>query len=278
MPLFHIQFNWQQSNTRTGGWREGFWNDASSIDVAKTRAMELVRAFNNFKGEPVFCPSYRVSVYPSTRIVAAPKTGFTAKDVTASNEADYTSTKVQFQLTGTTGQKTTQWIGGVQDADTRGGGFWRPRAATTQAFNAIKAILLNVQNGWSINVLNVAFPKLVIVAINGATGQVTTSVNHGYNNDDYVRVQRVNGIDHINGIWQIAVVDGKNFTLIGWPTTTQVMTRSNARVQKQNHVPVVVNGVDIVQVTSHRVGRPTDLLGGRRKRPSKSLVGPLAVK
>lgn len=278
MPSYHISIDWQQSNTRTGGWREGFWLSATSLDVAKTRVLALLDPLNNFKGNPTFSRAYTVSEYPYKRVAESPLTGFSAGVATDATEADYPTVRVQLRLTGTTGQKTTQWIGGIRDRDTKGGGFWRPAATTTRFFNATKTILTNVSNGWSINPLNVAFPKLVVVAFNAMTATVTTGVNHGYANNDYVRIQRLNGVPGINGIWQIRDATATTFALVGWPSSDALMTRSNARVQKQDRVLVPIRDVEIVQVTSHKVGRPTGLLGGRRKRPSKSLVGPLVAK
>jgi hypothetical protein len=247
------------------------------MDTAQASTRRLINAYlNGFAGQQIRVPRFRISQYGAFRVAqlfsngTGPATGPTA------NDADYPTTKLQVQLTGLAPQRTFQWFGGIADTSTTGGGFWTPTPDVATAFNSLVALLTTGSEGWGIYVLNPASPRLVVTNVDGTTGIVTTATNHGFATNDYVRIQRVNGIPGINGVWQItALTSPTQFQLIGWVSTTSVMTKSNGRVQAQGRVIQQITGVTPVQVTSHRVGRPTSQLGGRRKRPSKALAGPL---
>lgn len=279
MPVFRVSLFSANTNTRTGGWTENWWNNADSHATAKTRGTALALVINNFRGYGPIINKIRVSQYGLRRsgrsyplnIPNTPPSGTTLY-------ADYPTTKVQLELTGTgtVPVRTNQWLGGIVDGSVVNGGFWVPTPAALAALNTLISVLTTGTNGWSVNVLDPANTPKTVTAVVGTTGVVTTGVVHGFNNNDFVRLMRIQGISGINGIWQVTDVDATTFRLIGWQSTTETMTRSNAVAVKQLHIPLGVVEARIVQATSHRVGKPTGLLGGRRKRPSSSLVGPLA--
>lgn len=278
MPVFRVSLFSANTNTRVGGWTENWWNNADSHNTAKTRGTALALLLNNFRGYGPVINKIRVSQYGLRRsgrsyplnIPNTPPPG-------TEQYADYPTTKVQLELTGTSVSpvRTTQWLGGIVDGAIVNGGFWVPTPNANTTFQSVRAALISGANGWSINVLDPANTPKTVTSVAGTTGLVTTGVNHGFANNDFVRLMRIQGIPEINGIWQISDVDATTFRLIGWQTTTAVMTRSNAVAVKQAHVPLGIIDAQIVQATSHRVGKPSGLLGGRRRRPGISLVGPL---
>lgn len=277
MPLFRVNLFSTNTNTRTGGWTENFWINTSSSAVALTRATDLAMALTAFRGYvPVFT-KVRISQYGVRRSGRSyPLNIPNSLPANSTQYADYPTTKVQIEMTGADPMRTTQWLGGIQDSAITGGGFWTPNGAISGRLLAVTNLLTNGANGWSINVLNPLNTPKVITAFAATTGVVTTGDNHGFANNDFVRVMRINGITGVNGIWQITDATALTFRLIGWQSTTETMTRSNAVAVKQLHVPQQITAVRVVQATSHRVGKPAGLLGGRRRRPGSSLVGPLA--
>jgi hypothetical protein len=279
MAVFRVSIRFEQTNTRSGGWSQNHWINTSSIATASDATRALIFAYTNgFVGQQIKVPRYRISPYGVFRqaqlfpYLGGPATG------AASLDADYPTTKLQVKFTGQAPTKTYQWFGGIQDGSTTGGGFWTPTDGVQRAFMALQTTLTSGIFGWSILVNDPSLQRLVVVNVDATTGTVTTATNHGFSTNDYVRIQRVNGIAGLNGVWQVNVgTVPTQFTLIGWKMSTDVMTKSNGRVQKQSRVPQQITAVDPVQITSHRVGRPQDQLGGKRKKRSKWLAGPLVV-
>jgi hypothetical protein len=180
MAVIRVSLRWQQTNTRTGGWSENFWINQSSIAAATVPVNLLIRALSSFKGNQTFCPRYRLSVYGSSRLA---QTFFTGRNSNVSGgatfDSDYPTTRIQVKLTGSAPQSSTQWIGGILDRDTAGGGFWTPQGSSSSAWTTIRNILANGANGWGIYVLNPATLPVVVSAFADATGIVSTAVAHG---------------------------------------------------------------------------------------------------
>jgi hypothetical protein len=280
MATIRVSLRWQQTNTRTGGWSENFWLSSSSIQSAYPLVFPLIQALSTFKGNQTFCPRFRLSQYGTSRLAQTFNTN-RSNNVQggATLDSDYPTTRIQVKMIGAAPQSTTQWIGGILDRDTAGGGFWTPVGSSSASWLAVKNILTSGANGWSVYVLSPAVLPVVVAAFADATGILTTAAAHGLVTNDIVRVSRIHGIEGINGVWRVQLVDTTNVKLLGWVATGGTMTRSPAAtVRKQERVLQQITDASIIQLTSHRVGRPTGLLGGRRKRPGISLVGPLAAK
>lgn len=263
--MFHVSFFFQQSVAKTGGWSENFWNNSDSMAQTKVKAEQLLEKLVEAKGNPVFCPRFRISQVGKFRGAEVFNTNQVPSDsLTDTTEADYPTTKVQVKLKSAS-TFTNQWFGGLRDRDIGSGGFWTPKGTSVNIYNAVTTILTSPGNAWNIYVLDPANLPFVIVDVNATTGIVTTD---GANilNLDKVRVKGVKGIPGINGIWRVTKVADQTYKLQGWQAITATFEKSNASIRKQTYVGQPIASVQYVQSTSHKVGKPTGLLGGRRRK------------
>lgn len=266
---FRVSFFWKQQVALEGGWSENFWNNGSDYGAVLTRALDLRTAMIAVKGNSPFCPRFRISdpaIFRSgknTRIAGAAP----GPNLAADFSADYPTTKWLLKLTGSTAT-VNQWFGGIRDESVNQGGFLnRANPSVSQQFPAFAALLTNPALGWSVRVLNPAVLPIPILGINPTTGLVTVSA-HNYLNDQVVRISRVRGLTEANGLWRVIIPPSSTttFTLAGWVPSEQVYTKSpaaNVRLQTYIFQPISLAQID--RATSHKVGRPTELLGGRRK-------------
>lgn len=263
--MYHVSFFWQQSVSRTGGWSENFWNNLDSKAAVQAQAELLRAAMFQLKGNPAFCPRYRITTVgkfrDTTTILTQQVAGSTVTDAEA---ADYPTTKIQVKLKSAS-TFTNQWFGGLRDADVRGGGFWQPTGAATGRINAIFALLTSPARGWNVYVLDPANLAFNIESFDAATGIVVT-VGANILNQDKVRIKGVKGIAKANGIWRVTKTADQTYRLQGWVGTAEVFLKSNASMRKQSYIGQPVATCEVVQSTSHKVGKPGGLLGGRRKK------------
>jgi hypothetical protein len=85
----------------------------------------------------------------------------------------------------------------------------------------------------------------------------------------------------INAVWRATVLTADTVQLNHWiaPTNPNVVAfGKNPTIRKQVYTYVSITGARIVRATSHYTGKPTELLGGRRRTRRTSLAGqPVAV-
>lgn len=264
--MFHVSLSWQQQVDRVGGWTENFWNNLDSQAAVYTKTIGLIHSLFNLKGNPAFCPRFRISEVGKFRSAKPYKTQqLPGNSVGPDTASDYPTTKLQVKFTGSTIQATTQWLGGLRDRDFSGGGFWLPQGASVNFWNSLVTTLTTIGNGWNIYVLDPSVVPFNITAIDPATGIVTT-VGANILDQAKVRVKGVRGLTTANGIWRVTKVADQQYRLQGWVSTTQPMTKSNASIRAQIYAGQPISKVEAIQSTSHKVGKPTGLLGGRRKR------------
>jgi hypothetical protein len=107
---------------------------------------------------------------------------------------------------------------------------------------------------------------------------VITITAHGFTDLDLVRISRVRGDPRSNRVWRINRIDTDTFSLIGWvelAVAFPYLGGGTAVAQVYSFRPIVQ--AEVVRATSHRTGRPSGLLGGRRRRRPTLLVGTAAV-
>lgn len=259
-----MSYFFQQSLNKTGGWSENFWNSASTItDSSLALCNNLLTALTNLKGNPVFCPYYRIGILGKFRQAV---TIYTQQIPAAATNtpADYPTTKLQVGVFN--GQQfTTQWLGGLYDSVINSGGFYRPTANFTRYFEALKTILITGTNGWQIYGLQRAIEPALILTLNTATGVITTGPIT-IADAALVRIKNVQTPKRANGIWRVQKTSDTQYTLYGWTAGTEVFRGLNAKIQIQGYAGLAITDFKAIQSTSHKVGKPGHLLGGRRKK------------
>jgi hypothetical protein len=264
MP-FRVAFFWKQQSTLEGGWTENYWNTGASFTDVGVRAEALRVAWTTYKGNPTYCPQLRISDTNTFRNTELVFTGGNPQTISPATDADYPTTKGLMVLRSAQGLKTRQWAGGLRDRDVLGSGKWNPASSSVAVINVVWGLLTSPANGWAIRVLDPTVLPVVILSINAATGVVTTAANTIPDNAR-VRIKGVKGLTTANGIWRVTKLSDTTFQLQGWVPSTAVMTKGNGTIRNQVYVFQSIAAVDIVRTTSHRVGKPAGLLGGRRRR------------
>jgi len=270
MPIltnaFRVSFAFEQLSTKKPGWTENFHNSTTDVTIASARGETLRTLLVASKGTQTWCPKYRVSSLVNFRQVEPWYYRASGPTNSAANpdDSDYPTSKIQLKLTGG-GRTTTQWMGGILDSQINRGGFYSPSGANVSAMNALFAHLRDGANGWCLYGLTNQ-PRVPITAFAPATGVVTTAVAHALVNGDSVRISRAKGNTAINAVWSITLIDTTHFSLNFWEPSTTALTKSKAQVQKQDYGLTQITAAKAGQASSHAVGRPTGLAGGKRKK------------
>jgi hypothetical protein len=269
MP-FRIKFNWQQQSAKLGGWSTNFWINSDDLTFVKTKSLALLAKLNVITGAQVICPSYTISDISTFRNVENVETsGGSPGTPTPSTDADYPSTALAIKLTAAGNYNTVQWIRGIPDINISNSGRYTPVGAYAGKISSFFDELTASGNLWSVRNLNRATPKKVITALVLATGVVTCPA-HGYGPTGTTLKVRVQGFkipESANQIWRITVIDANSFQLNFWqvPTDTVVVGK-NPTAREQVYILNQISTGRVVRASSHYTGRPTGLLGGRRRR------------
>jgi hypothetical protein len=268
---FRVSFFWKQQAELEGGWSENYWADGVTSTQLVTYATTLRNLFNQVKGFGVWCPKFRISnpdVFRSgfnTRFPgAAPATG------AADRSADYFTTKWQIKQRCSAGT-VTQWFGGCEDISIVRASLDRASTAISRNWADVVAELQGAGRPWRLRMLDPTVLPIPVLTINPETGLVTVGA-HNFLTNDRVRISRINGLTDANGIWRVinATSSTTSFSLAGWIPSTQVYSKSpSAQVRLQKYAYQSITNISLERATSHKVGKPTDLLGGRRKKRKK---------
>lgn len=261
----------QDAPPRAGGWSENFWNTASDLTAIEARANTLRGSLLSCKGRQTQCLAVRIAEvggFRRTKILAFTKGEFNAM-APLEWESDYPNTALKLRLleapSATEQQSTTQWFRGIPDyLVVQGGGYVPDAVFLGRAVNLFN-VLTAVNQGWATYTIPGDAPYKVVRAITAA-GRVTVQ-NHGYVDDQLVRISRAKGLTYANKVWRIVSVDLNTFDLQGWdpPVPTPTYTgNGKARTQTLAFNSIVEPRFEFA--TSHKTGRPFRLLSGRAKK------------
>ncbi len=276
---WRVTFTYSDQGDRLGGWSENYWNNLTSQSAVTTAAFALGSRLSYCKAAGVYWTQTRFSVPGS------PRNSFTVSNNPAytsgtpvlggPNSPDYQGTKWLLKMQGPPppagvpgSGATKQWFGGVVDNSILSA-YLQQSVVISSTFPSVVGLLTNAANGWSVNVLNPSFPPISIIAINSATGVVTCSGAYNFGAATVIRISRVRGLPYANGLWTWSPIGSSNFTfqLLNWLPQTAVMTTSpKANVRPQLYILNSILSCTALRSSNHRVGRPTGLFGGKRKR------------
>lgn len=266
MPFRVSIRNVQVAGRKTGGWTENFWSLLTDFSQLEANTRKLAAALLAFKGYGIAMPTARVTNTGLFRQVQIIDLNLSDKFLDAGTDADYPTQKLQIKVggqgPGTTGPTTvTQWIGAISDLICVRGGVLR-LGDKLSLFNAFAKLLMNDQ--WAIYTLDRSQPRLIPVSIT-IGGIVVTTVAHGLAANDKVRLSKTN-VEAANRIWRVQVNSDTSITLIGFTDLglTIAPKVANASLQKQVKGLSSITSVVANVISKHNVGRPSDLLTGRR--------------
>lgn len=264
----------QLADIKMGGWGESFWNQASSLSDAIANTETLRNAMFRIKGNQTALPSSRITPWPptnrQTKLVSYAVAQ--APSVISGFDSDYPTQALLLKLTSGGGYETLQWLRGIPDNVITVGGKYTPENVTgyTKRMKEFLAILMDSSQAWSQYKLNTATPTRIITSVALATG-VVTAPGHGLTPIGSVKSVRLSGFlspRGLNKVWNVIVSSVDTLTLLGYvaPTNPNVaVSFVLAKLREQVKIPVQINEAVIVRATEHYTGRPTELLGGRRR-------------
>jgi len=270
---FHVKFNWQQQSAKLGGWSMNFWSNLADMSVVLTKADELRTALNNVTGAQVICSSFTVSSVTPPRQFENIEKPTSVVAATATTDADYPSTALFLKNFGAGGYSTGQWIRGIPDANISNSGMYNPTSTYSGRMGTVFGILATPSNGWSMYALNKATEEKPITNLALATGIVSCPA-HGYGAAGATLTVRIMGFSSprsVNRVWRITVIDENSFQLSFWHVPVETTVDGNNPVaRRQIYIFVPIASSKIIRATSHYTGRPTGLLGGRRKKKQRA--------
>lgn len=285
MP-FKVSYRLTLQSTKSAGWTMNFWHPTNDSTVAASRAKELAPLLWNMTGYGVLVPGYRISLVGGFRQVqnVAYPTGTSAGAAPGgSGQSDYPTSALLIKIFGSGGYYTEQWIRGLRDECLQNGGVYK--AGNSVAFDACFKTFVDklVSDGWSLRVLDHSTQSFPVSNFNYALGTFQTSGNPLVSpaSGSYVRIKGMGKGSPANGVWPITWVTptppGVPFAQINnWIPSTFVPTKPPKKplcTQQVYIYPLISSpggtpplaAAEIVRGTSHKTGRPTEVLSGRRR-------------
>lgn len=272
MPT-RVTFFFQQQSSKLGGWQENFWNLGSDPVNVEPKAQALASELNNVTGAQVVVTSFRIADAATFRNVKTVFTSYGGGTVGPSSDADYPSVALQIKLTanggGSGNYKSLQWLRGIPDIIVSNSGRYNPSSGFLAKINAVFAILKNSGNGWAVNGLLKTQLPTPITGFANLTGFVTCP-GHGMGGAGLIRKVRIKGAgirNPLNGLFNVTIIDANTVQINFWsPETPSIpITGKNPTIRLQVYTQIQISAAETGIISSHKTGRPTNLLGGRRK-------------
>jgi len=271
-----VTFFWFQAMEKLAGFTETFWNVNGTLAGAFSDAQNLGSALNQLHGRQTVLQNIRVSNalnlrdttnFPQALTIPAPQ-GDGA-------DSDYVNTGALLVLKSAStppapSYTTRQWVRSLWDAWVDKGGRLQSTAQFTGAANPFYLQLVgtpSTPSNWRMRVLDKSILKKRVTNI--TLQGVVTCPAHGYPDQSIVRISGARGMTNVNRVWIITVIDVNTFQLanasgIGGALVSNA--KPMARLQSPIFVPIT--SAAFVRATSHKSGRPTGQLGGRRRKPA----------
>lgn len=268
---YKVSIFWQQNFTLAAGWTENYWNDGSSLVTVKAATLRLIDALKRVHGRQTYPKRARYSTVPGFRITDEDEFGATFNGlVTAADGSDYPTTAVLMAFRGANGAITRQWIKGIPDDVVIPPGNFRPQGQLLNNFTALATYLASGVDGWRMRVLNPMRPTFALQSAT-ANGLLTFS-GATVAADSIVRISRAKGMTDLNAVWKVISTAGNTVQLDTGATILGPGAYAGGGKMRENTYSLIPmlslanRGVEFVRATEHKVGRPTALAGGRRRR------------
>lgn len=265
MP-YRVSFRFNLASSRLGGWTENYWNAGGTLGDVSARAVLLLPSLTGCHGSQAYCSSYRVANATGTRdsqLFNVEGSGPLPPTV-LNPDCDYPTTALQISLRRAGGSGTHVWMRGLQDSVISNAGRYVPSGPFVPRFAQYVAQLTDTSAQWSLYKLDAAQPRRLIDSV--SLLGVVTSPAHGFTGSNRIRIQRVANVPGVNRKWRIQVLSADTYQLLNFvPYTPLPSNFGDGYAVEQVYLTSQIQDVSIVRSTSHRVGRPLDLLSGRRK-------------
>jgi hypothetical protein len=266
MGLYRVSVFFQQKGDRTGGWTTNFWNNADSDAVVVTRINALTTLMQNMAGFGCDVVKARYAVVPGFRV--ADEVLYTYNTVPGTNtgvNADYQNTAVGVRLIGAGKYVANIWISGTPDQAVANAGRLQGQFTASASWKAFSKYLVSGGDGWIMYCLDKGRAKKGVtgIAINGTV----TCPAHGFDGTLPVAISNVHGPGRPRGYFRITNITPTTFDLVGYSNPlAPALTIKKAIARAQTFLQVAIASVVAKRATSHKRGRPTDLLSGKPKK------------
>jgi hypothetical protein len=261
-----VSFFFLQRGDRTGGWTFNLWNTVDDKTSLEPKIKSMAEKLQNATGGGCNVVKARYSKDGDFRVADEVKFAYDAGLATDEPvNADYQTTAVGLRFLGNPNYKVTQWLSGIADKYIINAGRLADSFKSSVAFKGVQKETTTAANGWTLRVLDKTRPKKTVSAISDLG--IVTCTGHGFDGTKLIRISRVKGNKYPNQIWTIEVQDPNTFKLVGFadPSPGGYMLKT-AIARPQLFTPVAITDLIPFRATSHKRGRPIDLLTGKGKK------------
>lgn len=242
------------------------WNGAGDLATVKGQAQTLMTKLLPLHGPDTYLDSLSIRNVV-TRRLAYHKIYIDKKGTAygTGDRSDYPTTSILLKFTNnSTGAVVNQHIRGLPDSVCEAGGFYDPNPLYLPVMAAFLGYLESSSDPWQLKINNPANPHTNITGVSDAG--VITAVGHGLADGDQVRVSGVTGRTWVNGLWKVVSSTTDTFMLDkAIPPTPNPDYTGGGTVQLKTPLYVAIDVAEVDGCSEHRVGRPSEVLTGRRK-------------
>lgn len=268
MP-YRVTFSYAMTGSRTAGWTENFWNNATSLGEAETRAGKLKDALLEVHGRQTVLIHTRISRISTPREVLGIDHGSGAVNPSQEEAAvsDYPTTAYVLELRTANFLTARVWLKGCVDFVTASGGLFRPQDQESR-LKRLYSLLKGTNAGWCLRGLNRETPKRLVTSMT-SLGLATVPA-HGYIADGRVRLRfPAESMRYGRGVWAFRVLDNDTLAISKWnpPQNAAAFPWANpGTAQQQVFLPLEsITFAEVQRISKHNVGRPFGSPIGRRK-------------
>lgn len=279
-----------QTNARSTGWSENFWNTAMTdlSQATQDGCNELILRLWSTKGNNALGLGHRITVYSETGFPTGISQTFSAQEVGTSNrttnslgpeaDSDYPTISLLVEGRDVDGRSTRQWMHSIRDLQMNRGGVYNPDSA----YKGIVGNLLTYMDdhSWGIKTLNrTASPKVRLFAIGQNTPHIFSTVGpHGLIPGQLIKLYRCYDPykTGVNGTWHVGIPTTNpttDFLCLGFlPLAEQTVLATGASYMKKQIFQFTAAKWKVLRATSRQVGRPFGSPSGRKKAQKRSAI------
>jgi hypothetical protein len=266
--LYRVSFFYQQKGDRTAGWTTNLYNDASDDATIIARGRKLAALLNKLAGKGCSVVKFRYAQTPAFRVADEVLLTYSSALAAAGSQlnADYPNTAVGVVLIGAGKYKVNIWLSGNDDSAVIDAGRLSDSFRTDPDWAALQTYLLKGGDGWVMRCKNKSRPSKPVTGITAA-GTVNCP-GHGFDGTNTVVISRIKGIGRPRGSYRITNITTNTFDLANYTGSAMPpLVGRFAQAREDIYIAVAIAGTMSKRATSHKRGKPIDLLSGKSKKP-----------
>jgi hypothetical protein len=261
--VFKLAYAFKHTADRVAGWTENFFVNVDTVDLAEETARSFGPLLLAIHGDQTIMSKCRISdpdgKVPGTLVRYGKQKVKALKEDSCS---DFPTTSVTLELKGTDGRTTRQWIKGLREDAIMHGGFMALEGDFAAAFAKVESFLTAKDNKMCQRVFDDSFGGDDIIGL--STGGIVLSPAHGLTAKTFVKITGVEQPKYANRVWKAIPIDLNTFQLYKYKLQAFSVTNGPGQWQVDAHKAQEIKTAVLIYASKRDVGRPSDVLGGRR--------------